>query len=170
MKLRYSAVALVSVLLTALALGGPSLARRASSAATACKAPPVCPKFAVLLGAREVSATTGKKGAGDTNGKGSFTLIRASDHTLCYGLTVTGVDAPVAAHIHRGKRNKNGGIVVTLGTPDGGTGSSSGCLDGFSTSLTGEISKHPERFYVNVHTSAFPGGAVRGQLFASKGR
>jgi hypothetical protein len=35
-------------------------------------------------------------------------------------------------------------------------------------SLARAIRKNPSKFYVNVHTAAFPGGAVRGQLFGKR--
>jgi hypothetical protein len=31
--------------------------------------------------------------------------------------------------------------------------------------LLDQLAQHPKRFYVNVHTGEFPGGAIRGQLF-----
>ena len=78
---------------------------------------------------------------------------------------MTGIKKPVAAHIHKGKRNKNGPIVVTFEAPGGGdAGSASGCVE-VKADLLADIQKHPGRYYVNVYTSDFPAGAVRGQLF-----
>ena len=34
--------------------------------------------------------------------------------------------------------------------------------------LLSELLRHPERFYVNLHTSAFPNGSTRGQLKVQK--
>jgi hypothetical protein len=121
--------------------------------------------FAVLTGRSEISPTTGHKGAGDPDGLGSANVLIPSGNTVCFGISVTGLATPSAAHIHRGKRNQNGPIVVTLTAPSAGNpGASSGCVNGVSSSLVSEIRKHPSRFYVNVHTSEFPGGAIRGQL------
>jgi hypothetical protein len=164
-KSRLVAVAAASSLLTALAIGGSSLARHQ----TRTTADSARPKFAVLSGANEISPS-GRRNAGDRTGRGSFTMLRTSSGTLCFGLVVNGIADPTAAHVHRGRRGRNGPIVITLGTPnDGNPGSSSGCLQGFSPSLTREIVTHPSRFYVNVHNADFPGGALRGQLVGAAG-
>ncbi len=120
--------------------------------------------FGVLLGKNEVSKA-GKKGAGDRDGRGSATGI-VDGGKLCFGLTVKNVTQPMAAHIHRGAKGKNGPIVVALKAPsDGDPGAASGCVD-VSSSNARAILKNPSRFYWNIHTHDFPDGAVRGQVFA----
>jgi hypothetical protein len=123
------------------------------------------PLFASMSGKNEISAT-GKKRAGDLDGLGSFSaVVHQATNELCYGLTVQGISAPAAAHIHKAKRNKNGPIVIPLTPPSAGDpGTSSGCVNADSDLLR-DIRKHPSRYYANVHTTDFPGGAVRGQLF-----
>jgi hypothetical protein len=119
--------------------------------------------FAVLTGGKEVDAN-GQRGVGDPDGRGSFTAIVDGDQ-LCFGITVKNVDQPVAAHIHKAKPSRPGPVVVPLTQPSGGDpGASSGCVT-VDTALARAILKHPHRYYANVHTMAFPGGAVRGQLF-----
>jgi hypothetical protein len=119
--------------------------------------------FAVLTGRKEVDEN-GRKGAGDPDGRGSFTATVDGDQ-LCFGITVKNLDQPVAAHIHKGRRNQNGPIVVTLTPPSSGDpGGSSGCVT-VDPALARAILRHPRKYYANIHTEAFAGGAVRGQLF-----
>jgi hypothetical protein len=120
--------------------------------------------FAVMTGRKEVDAN-GHRGAGDPNGRGSFTAI-VDGNQLCFGITVKDLGAaPIAAHIHgRARPNQNAGIVVALSppaTPD--PGASSGCVS-VDPGVARAILKNPHKYYVNVHTTQFPGGAVRGQL------
>jgi hypothetical protein len=119
--------------------------------------------FAVLSGRKEVDAQ-GDRGAGDRNGRGSFSATVDGDE-LCFGLTVKNLDMPGAAHIHRGGPRRNGPVVVPLEHPgDGDPGAAAGCVT-VRDALMARILRRPGRYYVNVHTAAFPGGAVRGQLF-----
>jgi hypothetical protein len=119
-------------------------------------------KFAALNGAKEIG-TDGQRNAGDANGYGSFSAT-IDGNKLCYGLTVANIGKPVAAHIHQGGRAANGDVVFELKHPKAGDpGSSSQCKN-IPASLRDDISATPRRFYVNVHNSAFPGGAIRGQL------
>jgi hypothetical protein len=58
--------------------------------------------------------------------------------------------------------------VVTLVHPaSGDPAASSGCTEA-SADLAAAIQRHPRRYYVNVHASDFPGGAIRGQLFGKR--
>lgn len=117
---------------------------------------------ATINGANEIGPT-GAGGAGDANGRGSFTAIRDGS-TLCYGLVVANIAKPVAAHIHTGAAGANGGIVVPLRQPTGGDpGASAGCMT-FDAALLQAIFANPAGYYVNVHTGDFPNGAARGQL------
>lgn len=94
-----------------------------------------------------------------TTGSGTATVtIRLGKNELCFTLTVSGLTNVTAAHIHRGS---SGAIVVPLTAPTSGT--SSGCVT-VEKALLQEILGSPGAFYVNVHTTAFPGGQVRGDL------
>ena len=121
----------------------------------------------VMNGKKEVDAN-GTKNTGDRNGLGSFTAVIDSGQ-LCFGLTVRDLDAPVAAHIHRGGPNVAGPVVLALEPhpATGDPGASSACVP-VASRLANELLKRPNRFYVNVHTGPFPNGAVRGQLEVRK--
>jgi CHRD domain len=120
--------------------------------------------FAVLSGAKEVGEN-GERGAGDRNGRGSFSAT-LDGRQLCYGIQVKNIQDPGAAHIHRGGANVAGPVVVPLEFPESGDPGSSGACMRLSRSVARQVSSNPGGFYVNVHTGDFPGGAVRGQLFA----
>jgi hypothetical protein len=122
--------------------------------------------FAVLTGKKEVSST-GEKGVGDPNGRGTFSGM-FDGNVLCYGLTVKNIEDPLAAHIHVGSPNEAGPIVVPLTPPaNGDPGASSDCVE-VEADLARRIQKNPRKYYVNVHNADFPGGAVRGQLFGKR--
>lgn len=111
---------------------------------------------ATLSGAAEVP------GPGDPDGSGiaEFSLVDRTDN-LCYEITVVGIDAPTAAHIHRGAAGVAGPPVLTLNTPT--DGESTDCTS-VPSELIDEIERNPAGFYINVHNAAYPNGAVRGQL------
>ena len=114
---------------------------------------------ASLNGAQEAPA------AGDTNGSGTAKLrLNRAKKTVCFTIRVKNIDDVAAAHIHRGGKGVAGGIEVDLiGQPKSGT-RFTGCERGVARGLIRDILLHPRRFYVNVHTMAFQGGAIRGQL------
>jgi hypothetical protein len=100
---------------------------------------------------------------GDPVGTGTATLrLRAGQGQVCYQLAAKSLPAAVAAHIHRGDAGVAGPVVVPLQTPNA-AGTSSGCAPAART-LVAAILANPASYYVNIHTSEFPNGAVRGQL------
>lgn len=72
--------------------------------------------------------------------------------------------------VHQGAAGVAGDIVVTLKAPveiaGTGIGLSMGCVRDVSKPLLRDIKRNPDQYYVNVHNTDFPGGAVRGQLEA----
>ena len=107
---------------------------------------------AQLSGANEVVPP-----GGDLDGSGLATLmIDDVALTVTWEITVEGIGAPVAAHIHEGPAGVNGPIQVDF----------SGLLSGGplqDDDLAGVLA-NPAGWYVNVHTEEFQGGAIRGQL------
>ena len=119
--------------------------------------------FAVMTGAKEVDST-GARGAGDPNGRGSFSAT-LDGRMLCYGIQVKNINGPAAAHIHRGGSRVAGPVVQALEHPTtGDPGASSDCVR-LSRTRARALRESPGSYYVNVHTPDYPNGAVRGQLF-----
>ncbi len=97
-------------------------------------------------------------------GSGSFAWW-VEGSSICYVLSVRNLTvAPFAAHIHGvAGRTVAAPIVVPLTPPAGTTATSSTCV-AVEAGLLAAIVANPRSYYVNVHTTTFPGGEVRGQL------
>ncbi len=102
--------------------------------------------------------------AGDPVATGTATVrLRAGQGQVCYRVSADNLGgAAVAMHIHKGAAGTAGPVVIPLATPNA-DGKAAGCA-GVSRALVGQILASPAGYYLNVHTAAFPGGAVRGQL------
>ena len=100
----------------------------------------------------------------DVDGYGTFTA-GFNGATLCYGMTVFKIGNPNAAHIHQGGPNADGPVKVGLQIPSSGLSGSKAACTTISATLANQIKANPGGYYINVHNGAFPGGAIRGQLF-----
>ena len=103
-------------------------------------------------------------GSSEPNAKGTAVVrVRKDDGLVCYRLHAESVTLPtVAAHIHRGGPTANGPVVVPFQAP-GASGNSDGCATA-QAAIIDEILATPSNFYVNVHTTEHPAGAMRAQL------
>ena len=115
-----------------------------------------------LNGAEECNATTCNQGDPDGSGSAAITL-NVGHASVCWDITVADITLPAtASHIHLAPAGTPGSVVVPLSPPDA-SGHSSGCTTA-APALIQNIIDHPEEYYVNVHNTDFPAGAVRGQL------
>jgi hypothetical protein len=119
--------------------------------------PPIPPdptiKFAASLsGSAEVPANT-------STATGVATLTFDTT-TKKFTLIVThNIASPTNGHIHKAAAGSNGGVVfgfTTFATP----------IEYTSAVITAaqEADLRANLYYVNIHTAAFPGGEIRGQL------
>ena len=152
--------------LAALALAGPAAAQFGG--------PPPPPNTGVPL----YTTLTGGEGAGHIT-----VVVDPPKGTACYIINVSGLDNVTAAHIHKGGPGERrapivtihdaashalsfigsafGAPVVPLEAPADGT--SGGCAP-VTAEVSAALLDNPGGYYVNVHTRAFPNGAIRGQL------
>jgi len=105
-------------------------------------------------------------GPGDKNGKGWVTLVIEPDGTICYEGKVQAIGRELTgAHIHIGASGVAGDVVVNL-DPFGAdiTGNKATHCVTTTPQVAAAILANPSSYYVNVHTTAYLGGAIRGQL------
>jgi hypothetical protein len=103
--------------------------------------------------------------AGDPDGTGTALItINVGLGEICWRTTVSNIALPAtASHIHHAVEGIRGDIVIALTAPDE-TGQAVGCRSDVDPVLLRDILQHPEEYYVNVHTTEFPAGAIRSQL------
>lgn len=102
-------------------------------------------------------------GATDASAQGTFRIDTAAGQ-VCYSVSAKGLADAAAMHIHQGAAGVNGPVVIPLDPAKVGAGES--CTTAQAALLDAVIAD-PAGYYLNVHTPAFPAGAVRDQLSAA---
>ena len=116
---------------------------------------------ALLTGSQEVP------GPGDPDGFGTATVTINPDNSITATITVARIGSNITgAHIHPGVAGVAGDVLVgfTSSTTSFQNGVLNATVPSVPVDTLNAIRANPSAFYVNVHTSEFPGGAVRGQL------
>jgi hypothetical protein len=120
-----------------------------------------------LTGAQEVPAV-----ATAATGQGTA-VISADGSTITYIVTYSGLSGTVnAAHIHTGAMGVAGGVILPL-TP--GPSPMTGTLTAANFAASGPVTTFAQAVaairagttYFNLHTTANPGGEIRGQILAA---
>lgn len=100
----------------------------------------------------------------------AFAFFHIGTDTVHFAMTWRGILPPFASHIHSGAAGTSGPVVV----PFFATATHAGLpptINGVAGAVTAapdlltQIKQNPAGFYFNMHTSDFPAGVVRGQLF-----
>jgi hypothetical protein len=126
---------------------------------------------AALSGGEEVPAVMT-----DATGKATFTLSK-DGMSLRYSVRVKGIENVTASHIHIGKMGKGGPPIALIKITASKPGKFSGLLakgritdQELMTSYKGKTMKDlidamkSGDTYVNVHTTKYPDGEIRGQI------
>ncbi|MEV0592294.1 CHRD domain-containing protein [Nonomuraea cavernae] len=116
-------------------------------------------------GAQEVRADDGQK-RGDKDGRAVWWL-RPHGSAIAYTAIWSGLSPVTAGHVHRGVPGRNGPVVADLfaggqGLPPQLTGVAGDAP--VKAAVVKRIAARPGRYYSNLHTTEFGGGAVRGRL------
>ncbi len=106
----------------------------------------------------QVALTGAQLGSGDPDGYGNASLfIDDQALTISWDIDVFNIVLPLTAgHIHSAPAGANGPVVVDFG----------GQLSGsnlFDADLA-NVLLNPSNYYVNLHNTVYPTGAIRGQL------
>lgn len=116
----------------------------------------------IMLGSREAG------GEGDEDGWG-VAAATFNGNELFYYLLVRNIGPPTAAHIHIGDATTSGNVVISLSPSFESLGNDLYRAWGrveVELPLASQIARDPWGYYFNVHTEAYPGGAIRAQLIA----
>lgn len=150
----------VSIAAGALGLAGcggstPSVSSSSTPAATAKGTRPARIYHLKLTGKAETPR-------GAPAGTGAAVIAVHGSSTVCWRFAhLHGFTRATFAHIHRGAPGRAGNIVVALST--GPALHHQGCVP-VKPALIKAIERNPGGYYVNIHSTKYPGGAVRAQL------
>ena len=112
-------------------------------------------------------------GASTSESKGHAQVKVYEDGTMEFTFTVNNKSGETytRAHIHKAPAGVNGGIhwdFLEAGIPVASVSDQPSQLRGIAraraAAVVADLLANPSGYYVNVHSTAFPGGAVRGQL------
>lgn len=138
---------LAIAMLCVAAVAAPALATKVSGAQNG-----GAPLVATLTGEAE------QPGPGDPDGTGTALItVNYGQRQVCWELTYEDISAPTGAHIHEAPPTAPGPVVVPLDADE------PGCAT-VAAELINDLRRNPSAYYVNIHTSDFSGGAIRGQL------
>lgn len=100
---------------------------------------------------------------------GAFVMTLDAQNNLTLEANVSGLPNASAAHIHTGIAGVTGGVLIGFAssTADFVNGRLSKTVQ-ISSENAAALRASPQNFYFNVHTAAFPAGAIRGQLAMAK--
>ncbi|HTK58877.1 MAG TPA: CHRD domain-containing protein [Sphingomicrobium sp.] len=121
-------------------------------------------KFTTTLsGANECNAG-GTCNLGDPDGSGTASItVNVGQRRVCWDIDTSNLGTITRGHIHKAPAGTAGAIVV--GFFEATAVDLHGCTTtDVDRALLIDIIQHPSSYYVNVHTSDFPAGAIRGQL------
>lgn len=113
---------------------------------------------ATLNGASEVPAKT-------TDGKGTASAsLDTATKVMTYGVQYTGLSGPAtAAHFHGpAEVGTNAGVMIPIASFKSPFTGTAGLSDAQAADLA------MGRLYINLHTSKFPNGEIRGQVLKNK--
>ncbi|CAA9260159.1 MAG: hypothetical protein AVDCRST_MAG20-2658 [uncultured Acidimicrobiales bacterium] len=114
----------------------------------------------------EVVELTGSEVPGPADegavGAAVVALVRERNE-VCVEIDVRDLDQPTAAHLHEAEPGVAGDVVLALKAPTSGEASVDACVSA-APDVLHRIGDDPSRFYLDVHSSTFPEGALRGQL------
>jgi hypothetical protein len=153
--MRKIVVVLFALAVAALVTVGPALGAPKKGAT---KKPPTKKTINVTLKGSNEAPT---KGPAKGTGTAKITLDSKKGQ-VCFKLTYSHIDTVTASHIHLGKPGHAGPVVVAFFTSSK-KAKKNGCVTA-SKSTVAAIIKKPSGYYVNIHTTKYPGGAIRGQL------
>lgn len=112
----------------------------------------------------------------DPDGRGTGRVnIKAAEGEVCFEVRFEDITTANRGHIHSGVAGVNGPIVVAFFDLEASPADErldvlesrqrlDGCITGLDPVLLADIIANPANYYVNLHNSRFPGGAIRGQL------
>jgi len=140
------------------------------------------PSFSLALGSEaapptvfnvQLRAENEPNNASTSESKGHAQVMVLADRTIEFSFTINNKSGETytRAHIHKAPAGVNGPIhwdFLEAGVPVASVSDQPSQLRGVArargAAVLADLLANPDQYYVNVHSTVFPGGAVRGQL------